>query len=373
MRDWENDGTKVGLKFIRKEGDSIICEREGFIFSVHRSNWAPLKLSPSQCLTPTEYFKYLVKKVHGDIYDLSETIFTGANSKVIARCTKHGSFSIEANNFTTIRGCPHCGNERSGLLSRDDTAGFIEKANKIHENKFDYSLVKYETAKKPVRIICKTHGEFSMLATNHLSGRGCTICGRETSRQSKVLSQKEVIRRFKDVHKEKYDYSSVVYIGDAHSHLNIICKEHGSFYQSYANHNSGKGCPVCAREFSPRLKSGFVKSYDFKGYASLYLINCFNESENFYKIGITTKSLKHRFAGTSLPYKYEVIHVHEGTGNNIWNMEKLLHRKYKNVKYIPLIDFGGMYECFSYIDKVGFLENLSEISSSSSEDGKFNL
>ena len=71
-RDWKKDGESVGVNLIEKDGDTLICEKDGFIFKIHRSNWPPAKLSPVQCFTSTDYFKYQVKQLHGETYDLSK-------------------------------------------------------------------------------------------------------------------------------------------------------------------------------------------------------------------------------------------------------------------------------------------------------------
>ena len=85
--------------------------------------------------------------------------------------------------------------------------------------------------------------------------------------------------------------------------------------------------------------------------ACIYLIKCYNDSEIFFKIGITTREVSRRFAGfTSMPYNYELLHKYHSDGESIWNLETQLHRHYKDVKYVPLISFGGMHECFSHID-----------------------
>lgn len=54
------------------------------------------------------------------------------------------------------------------------------------------------------------------------------------------------IKRFQEVHGTRYDYSKVVYKSQ-HDRLIIICKEHGEFEQSAANHQKGSGCPRCAK------------------------------------------------------------------------------------------------------------------------------
>lgn len=360
-RDWDSDLIGTGIKLVEKQGDTLTCTKDGFTFKVHRSNWPPVKFSPSQCEDPTGYYKFQVRELHGNLYNLDLTEFTGADNEVLAECNKHGVFSIAAKYFKSLRGCPKCGIENIGLSSRNSSSDFIKLSIEKHGNLYDYSLVDYSTCRVDVKLLCREHGEFSINPTNHLSGRGCQQCGRIKSNSAKTLSQSTVIKRFKEKHKDRYDYSLVVYEGDAHKHLKIICKEHGIFTQSYANHNSGKGCPICAREFSPRLKSGFVKSYKVKNYASLYLIRCFNNTENFYKIGITTKQINRRFSGqSSIPYSYELLYLHENTGDIIWDTETKLHKKYKDLKYIPLLSFGGMYECFSYINTREFIENFTD-------------
>lgn len=360
-----NEDDETRIKFIRKEGVYIICEKEGFVFKIHKTNYPVNKVSPSQCLTPTTYYKYLVRKVHGDTYDLSQVEFTGADNKVKVRCNHHGEFHIASSQLTRGQGCRLCGNVRRGLSRRSHTSAFTDKAVLVHGDRYDYSTAIYSGAKEPITITCKVHGEFTMQPSNHLAGKGCYQCGVNNSRLSRVLSQEEVLKRFREVHYEKYDYSNVNYSGDAHAHLQIICQHHGEFKQSYANHNSGQGCPICAREYNPFFKTGFIKSYKDKDYASLYLIRCYSIAEVFYKIGITTKPVKTRFAGEeAMPYSYEVLHLCQGEGGDIWEYEKSLHRIYRSKKYTPLLNFGGSSECFSHIELSDFRKNLNEIKTS---------
>ena len=53
---------------------------------------------------------------------------------------------------------------------------FIEKARKIHGERYDYSKVNYINSKTKVCIICPEHGEFWQTPDNHLQGKGCYIC-----------------------------------------------------------------------------------------------------------------------------------------------------------------------------------------------------
>ena len=53
---------------------------------------------------------------------------------------------------------------------------FIEKANQIHYNKYDYSFVKYDGYENKVIICCPKHGEFKQSPHAHLRGAGCPVC-----------------------------------------------------------------------------------------------------------------------------------------------------------------------------------------------------
>ena len=53
---------------------------------------------------------------------------------------------------------------------------FIEKAKRIHGNKYDYSLVDYIKAIEKVNIICPVHGIFQQTPNVHLSKSGCPKC-----------------------------------------------------------------------------------------------------------------------------------------------------------------------------------------------------
>ena len=63
---------------------------------------------------------------------------------------------------------------------------------------------------------------------------------------AKQLTQIEIIARANKEHSNKYDYSKVIYL-DSKTKIEIICPEHGSFWQNPVHHYSRRqGCPKCA-------------------------------------------------------------------------------------------------------------------------------
>jgi hypothetical protein len=62
-------------------------------------------------------------------------------------------------------------------MSRNKTTEeFINKANLVHKNKYNYDKVIYITSKINVIITCPKHGDFKQTPNAHICKRGCPIC-----------------------------------------------------------------------------------------------------------------------------------------------------------------------------------------------------
>ena len=128
---------------------------------------------------------------------------------------------------------------------------FIEKARKVHGDKYDYSEVKYINALTNVKIICPIHGEFWQIPHTHTKQKsGCSKCAQICRNERRLLTKEQFIEKARKVHGDKYDYSEVKYI-NALTNVKIICPIHGEFWQISNNHVSrGDGCPKCSFLFS---------------------------------------------------------------------------------------------------------------------------
>jgi very-short-patch-repair endonuclease len=113
----------------------------------------------------TQEFIKKAKKIHGNKYNYSLVKYKNTKTKIKINCKKHNSFEQLPNLHLTY-GCIKCKYEKH----------FIENAKEIHNNKYNYSLVKYEHGKLKIKIICKLHGIFNQSPNHHLRGKGCPIC-----------------------------------------------------------------------------------------------------------------------------------------------------------------------------------------------------
>lgn len=59
------------------------------------------------------------------------------------------------------------------------------------------------------------------------------------------LTKSQFIERSVAKHGDKYDYSCSVYVNSS-TKINIVCPEHGEFYQTPRSHMEGKGCRACS-------------------------------------------------------------------------------------------------------------------------------
>ena len=144
------------------------------------------------------------------------------------------------------------------------TETFIEKAEKIHGDKYDYSLVDYIKWKVKVKIKCKIHGTFEQEPSNHLQGQGCKKCGLINSANKQRKSKKQFIIESKEIHGDKYDYSLVDYI-TINIKVKIICNQHGCFEQTPGHHLKGVGCSICNGGVQLNTEKFIIKSREKHG------------------------------------------------------------------------------------------------------------
>lgn len=158
---------------------------------------------------------------------------------------------------------------------------FIIKANKKHNNKYDYSLVEYIHSQIKVKIICPEHGAFEMKPNTHTQKSGCPKCKSELIKKIKTKTTKQFIFDSKNIHGNKYDYSLVNYKG-SHTKVKIVCPKHGIFEQKPNNHLNGQNCPKCinnnikltTKDFIKKAKEIHGNKYDYS------LVNYKNNKTN---------------------------------------------------------------------------------------------
>ena len=185
-----------------------------------------------------ESFREEMKRIYGDKYDFSNTIYTKKDESVEFVCPHHGTQKRLANVMLRGSGCRYCNGE---LFWSSD---FPRLAREIHGDKYEYpELPKNRTS--TVTIICKEHGPFPQQVDLHLRGCGCPKCS-NPCHWSLEERKENFINKSKERYGDRFDYSLVEYV-DKNTPVKVRCKEHDYVFSvlpdTHIRRNSG--CPLC--------------------------------------------------------------------------------------------------------------------------------
>ena len=317
-------------------------------------------LSAKTAVNLKEYFyKYLNDKVEN--FSINYENFLNVYSKkgvfVCVISTKYGICEVSTQNLLK-------GVKPSIKSAVNKTEFFINQLKEKYSDIItDYSKIEYRGTKEKVEF--NTEFGWCKATPNKL------IQGMEFTILS-AIDKNEFIKNI--IIKErgtKYNLDYIEYINNVVP-IKIGCKKHGIFEAptaNFINSKSYRGCPKCGREattqhnienpigwsYSSWEKAGKISKY-FDSY-KVYILKCWNDEEEFYKIGRTFLTVERRFRSNKLPYSFktEVVYISEDA-KYICDLEKELKYKNKNSKYLPKIVFEGMYECFKTVqDLQGYI------------------
>lgn len=239
--------------YVNKETKvTVTCPKHGD-FDINPKDFMYGKLYCPKCTKERLHNEFVnrvierAQKVHrDDDYIYHPELIYSSYEKIGIECKKHGIFwqSI-ANHINSKCKCPKCMEEIAGLSNRLSFESVIERANKVHNNKYTYHKDTYINTMSKTLITCPIHGDFQQTMHSHLSGQGCPKCGIEKFRYTTRLSQYDFIEKIKYVHRNKnYDFSKVVYDG-CENKVIVGCPKHGEFKIKALSLQQGQGCPIC--------------------------------------------------------------------------------------------------------------------------------
>jgi len=260
----------------------IVCNKhdEAYEFECQPSNFLQNHGCPKCADLTNAYTQHkfieLAKNKHGDKYDYSDVKYINSYTKVSIKCKEHGNFMQEPSTHYEGGGCRHCAINKLKYIStvrkprvhvknasesklKYTKEDFINLANKIHKNKYNYSDVNYINSKTKVLINCTDHGQFAQLPSAHLGGgQGCMTC----SRIKQTYTTDDFIKLAKKMHGDKYDYTDTIYV-NSYTKVSVNCTKtnHGIFLQNPHNHMAGQGCPKCNESKGEQQIAKYLDDY----------------------------------------------------------------------------------------------------------------
>lgn len=298
--------------------------------------------SSRTAINPLEYFKnqYFTK------FPNSNLIICEIDSKKAIVETEFG-ICIVNKNYLLNKGEPKIN------LAKDPFEYFCNQFYKKYPN----SKIKLLSLNKKI-VTYELNG-------NIFKGNKINVLNKEPKKGNKNESFKKTCETFKEkcikIHNNKYNYDLVEFKGSKDK-IKIICPIHGIFEQTVYNHFRN-GCKKCQYDYLSTINNENnynVKIWKNKGEKSkkfdsfkVYIIECWNENERFYKIGRTFLKTKLRFTcKNKMPYNYKIIKEIKGNAIEIFNLEIKLKKEISMYKYKPSIDFNGKYECFKQSETI---------------------
>lgn len=195
----------------------------------------------------THQFIEKANNIHNFKYRYPKAFYRGSRSKIKITCPEHGEFIQSAADHLSGYGCKLCGRDKISLHFKYTFEKFVQKANKVHKNKYRYNEKSYTNSSSKTLITCLDHGDFEQRANAHLSGQGCPKCMFSKLSILTRSNTEEFIKKAKQIHGDKNDYSKTEYI-DSSTKVCVTCliDNHGDFWVTPNNHlNKKSNCPKC--------------------------------------------------------------------------------------------------------------------------------
>lgn len=277
------------------------------------------------CLEKERYLQQFLKK--GRILKVS-----GSHSYVQS---KHGICKISNSNIRKGIGP----NLKNAISNHNYFLNKLESVNINYKKRKIKIIGTYKDYNSHILVKDK-YGECSITVGHLLQGKKPSI----ESALNKDLYFKNLMI---DIYGDIYKYRKITK-KSFRNYVEFKCHKHGWQKRPWKLFYVFKtSCLKCNKE--SMATRGFTKEKYVKicnGRKSfLYLLKFKKGDEEFYKIGLTLRSVKERFYGSS--YTISEIFIKKDSAENIFDIEEKLHKKYKQFKYLPKIKFNGYTECYN--------------------------
>lgn len=253
----------------------FICNECGYIWKTTARSVINSKSGCPKCGVAKKRRETAKRKFLEKLDPQFELIYYNNPDDVSVKCKNCGKIRVTTSNNILRYGCKHCSMLKVGETLKYTTEQFIEKAKNIHGDKYDYSKVNYINNKTEVIIICPEHGEFSQVASKHLSGQGCPKCS------GKNWTRDDFIKYSSKIHNNYYSYNNLIWNGFTNP-VTITCPKHGDFNQNaYVHLRVRCGCPKCNQSHGEVEVTNCLESLKLEYIYQHYIKNPYRESSNF--------------------------------------------------------------------------------------------
>lgn len=222
------------------------------------------KCARGMWLFSSDEFRQEAKKIHGDRYDYTHSIYEKMTIPLSIYCRQH-EYTFKqspSNHITHKQGCPICGKIKRAESRAHDFQDFLDRAQQLHGDHYSYDktrLIPYTRGHSTkIVVTCRIHErDIWMYAQAHLHGKGgCWDCHKTRLREQRAFTNEQFIERCHSTFgRTNFDYSLVKYINNS-VHVEVICLKkdskgilHGRYWvcPSYHLQSDNGGCRKCTQ------------------------------------------------------------------------------------------------------------------------------
>ncbi|WP_425447737.1 GIY-YIG nuclease family protein [Dethiothermospora halolimnae] len=336
FKDYKNNKQKLLLE--TKEGYKVL----GCYDKMAHRNAKPSAFGNGNPYT-IENIKLWLKR-NNKPFKLISTEYKNNSEKLTLSCPIHGEFRMSWTVVQRGSNCPKCA---IGKLKKDRKLKIEDVKSEFIKRGFKPLFDKYNNNKEVLKYKDRKGYKYQTSVCNLRYGKE-----QHKFSPNNPYSYENILLWFSK-NQPNYKFTSKEFIG-THEKYNFECHKGHRFNMTLKDFIHGEQrCPICARKLKHgdggynTTKAERNKKEWLKLKVKVYIIECWNYEEHFYKIGITRNLLKKRFSGEIMPYDYKIL---DTVNTNLYDaiyLEKELHEKNRKFQYKPKIWFRGHTECFS--------------------------
>lgn len=219
------------------------------------------------------------KKIHGDKYDYSITMYKTARTKLKIICPIHGVQEMLPHHHLKGHGCGKCGrkeiNKSNGRKFTQEI--FLEKVKHIEGLSFEKTV--YKSKRDAVIVTCHQHGDYETKAEVLLKGCGCPKCkSSEGEKQIRKWLQEKNIVFMEQMGFPGCNYKKKLLFDFYIPSMNLCIEYDGEQHYRKVNYWGGeKGLRV--RQIKDKIKNDFCKEKNIKLLRISYICNIIKKLE----------------------------------------------------------------------------------------------
>ena len=279
--------------------------------------------------------------------DYSKVAYLTQHDKCEVTCIKHSNTYWQQAQSLMLGGigCIYCLKELKSKNTVSNLEDFLLKFNtKFPDNGLDFTKAKYEKASVHIDVTCKLGHDFKVKPNNLMSGHGCPSCYNIRKGHLHNKGRESYIMKFREVHGDFYDYSTVTEFKNCKHKVIVTCPSHGEFSITPDNHVQGKACPLCGGNgFQPQNPATF------------YILRV---SEDVIKFGITN-NIERRLKELSRKSSFDITVLYSFKFDDGYTALNIENRVYKDKSIVrSVVSKADMKE--GYVETT-YASNLSKI------------